>query len=173
MQSTMMNAPLDTAAILRHGSRVHPTARVRTMQPDGSVKVGTFADVARRSAQLAHALRDCGVTGDERVATLMWNNQEHVEAYCAVPSMGAVLHTLNIRLSPEQLGYIANHARDEGVIVDMTLAPLLARALPDMPSVPTVIAVGHGDTDTWRATGTPVPPYHALRTTHLPPFECP
>ena len=99
MKSTMMNVQLTTAAILRHGARVHGAARVRTLQPDGSVKIGTFAQVGRRSAQLAHALRACGVTGDERVATLMWNNQEHVEAYCAVPSMGAVLHTLNPRLT--------------------------------------------------------------------------
>ena len=145
MQSTMMNIPLTTAAILRHGSRVHATARVRTLQPDGSVKVGTFADVGRRSAQLAHALRACGVTGDERVATLMWNNQEHVEAYCAVPSMGAVLHTLNPRLAPEQLVYIANHADDWVVLVDGTLAPLLAAVLPQLAQVRTVVVAGGVD----------------------------
>ena len=79
MQSTMMNFPLTTAAILRHGSSVHSSATVRTLQSDGSVKVGTFAEVGRRAAQLANALRGCGITGDERVATFMWNNQEHVE----------------------------------------------------------------------------------------------
>lgn len=104
MQSTMMNFPLTTAAILRHGSSVHSSATVRTLQSDGSVKVGTFAEVGRRAAQLANALRGCGITGDERVATFMWNNQEHVEAYCAVPSMGAVLHTLNPCPTPEQPG---------------------------------------------------------------------
>jgi fatty-acyl-CoA synthase len=145
MQSTMMNVPLTTSAILRHGSRVHATARVRTLQPDGSVKVGTFAEVARRSAQLAHALRVGGVTGDERVATLMWNNQEHVEAYCAVPSMGAVLHTLNPRLTPEQLIYIANHADDRVVLVDGSLAPLLAAVLPQLPRVRTVVVTGGVD----------------------------
>ncbi|KRE98959.1 MULTISPECIES: long-chain fatty acid--CoA ligase [Nocardioides] len=145
MQSTMMNIPLTTAAILRHGSRVHATARVRTLQPDGSVKVGTFADVGRRSAQLAHALRARGVTGDERVATLMWNNQEHVEAYCAVPSMGAVLHTLNPRLAPEQLVYIANHADDRVVLVDGTLATLLAAVLPQLAQVRTVVVTGGVD----------------------------
>lgn len=140
-----MNIPLTTAAILRHGSRVHATARVRTLQPDGSVKVGTFADVGRRSAQLAHALRACGVTGDDRVATLMWNNQEHVEAYCAVPSMGAVLHTLNPRLAPEQLVYIANHADDRVVLVDGALAPLLAAVLPQLAQVRTVVVTGGVD----------------------------
>ncbi|WP_278258217.1 AMP-binding protein [Nocardioides convexus] len=73
------------------------------------------------------------MTGDDRVATLMWNNQEHVEAYCAVPSMGAVLHTLNPRLTPEQLVYIANHADDRVVLVDGTLAPLLEAVLPQAP----------------------------------------
>ncbi|BAE46229.1 MULTISPECIES: AMP-binding protein [Rhodococcus] len=74
--------------------------------------------------QWAHALRACGVAGDERVATLMCNNQEHVEAYCAVASMGAVLHTLNPRLSAEQLAYIGNHAEDRGIIVEGSLVPL-------------------------------------------------
>lgn len=71
MQSTMMNVQLTTAAILRHGASVHGAARVRTLQPDGAVSGATFAEVGRRSAQLAHALRACGVAGDDRVATLM------------------------------------------------------------------------------------------------------
>lgn len=145
MRSTMMTIPLTTAAILRHGEQVHPTARVRTLQPDGSVKVGTFAELGRRSAQLAHALRACGINGDERVATLMWNNQEHVEAYCAVPSMGAVLHTLNPRLTPEQLIYIAQHADDRVVLVDGTLSPLLAAILPHLARVHTVVVTGGVD----------------------------
>ncbi|NED03877.1 long-chain fatty acid--CoA ligase, partial [Streptomyces sp. SID6648] len=71
----------------------------------------SFAEIGARAAQLAHALReDLGVGDDERVATLMWNNAEHVEAYFAIPSMGAVLHTLNLRLPAEQLAWIINHA---------------------------------------------------------------
>lgn len=145
MQSTIMNAPLTTAAILRHGSNVHRFANVRTLQPDGTVRTATFAEVGRRSAQLANALRARGISGDERVATLMWNNQEHVEAYCAVPSMGAVLHTLNPRLTPEQLAYIANHANDRVVIVDGSLASLLAPVLPQISSVHTVVVTGDVD----------------------------
>ena len=72
--------PLTTAAILRHGSSVRGSATVRTLQPDGSVKVASFAEIGRQSARLANALRGCGITGDERVAAFMWNNQEHVEA---------------------------------------------------------------------------------------------
>src|SRR5689334_2613497 len=80
-----------------------------------------------------------------RVGTFMWNNQEHLEAYLAIPSMGAVLHTLNIRLFPEQVTYIANHAEDEVVIVDSSLIPLLARVLPEMKTVRTVLVTGDGD----------------------------
>ncbi len=173
MQSTMMNVQLTTAAILRHGARVHATARVRTLQPDGSVRTGTFAEVGRRSAQLAHALRACGVVGDERVATLMWNNQEHVEAYCAVPSMGAVLHTLNPRLTPEQLVYIANHADDRVVIVDGTLAPLLAAVLPQLAEVHTVVVTGGVDLAPLERDGLTVVGYDDFIGGHLETFEWP
>jgi fatty-acyl-CoA synthase len=94
---------------------------------------------------LANALTSLGVKGDARVGTFMWNNQEHLEAYLAIPSMGAVLHTLNIRLFPEQVIYIANHAEDEVVIADSSLVPLLARVLPEMKSVRTVLVTGDGD----------------------------
>ena len=96
-------------------------------------------------AQLAHGLRQLGVTDGDRVATFMWNNQEHLEAYFAAPCMGAVLHTLNIRLSGEQIAFIANQAEDRVVLVDMSVAPLLAAVLPEMTSVHTVVAVGEGD----------------------------
>lgn len=145
MQSTMMDVPLTTAAILRHGSSVHGSATVRTLQPDGTVKVGTFAEVGRRAAQLANALKACGITADERVATFMWNNQEHVEAYLAVPSMGAVLHTLNLRLTSDQLVYIGNHAEDQIVIVDGSLVSMLAPVLPQIKSVRTVVVTGDVD----------------------------
>src|SRR5262249_3436425 len=103
-------------------------------------------EIGRRAAQLAHGLRErLGVTGDQRVGTLMWNNAEHLTAYFAVPSMGAVLHTLNLRLFPEQLIYIANHAEDRVVIVDTTLIPLLAGVMPHLTTVEHVVVVGGGD----------------------------
>src|SRR6266699_2337997 len=85
--------------------------------------------------------RGC-VDGDQRVATLMWNNAEHLEAYLAVPSMGAVLHTLNLRLEPEIIGYIASHAGDDIVIVDSSLVPLLAQVLPHAAAIRHVIVTG-------------------------------
>lgn len=173
MQSTMMNVQLTTAAILRHGASVHGAARVRTLQPDGAVSGATFAEVGRRSAQLAHALRACGVAGDDRVATLMWNNQEHVEAYCAVPSMGAVLHTLNPRLSAEQLAYIGNHAEDRVVIVDGSLAPLLAPVLPQIAGVHTVVVTGEVDPAPLRHDGVSVVGYEDFIAGHPETFDWP
>jgi fatty-acyl-CoA synthase len=106
----------------------------------------SYAEIGAGAAQLAHALHDdLGVTGDQRVGTFMWNNAEHLIAYFAVPSMGAVLHTLNIRLFPDQVAYIANHASDRVVIVDTTLIPLLAKILPQMSTVEHVVVVGGGD----------------------------
>jgi fatty-acyl-CoA synthase len=147
MKSTMMATPLQVSRLLEHGSTVHGETEVLTWTggPSGPRRT-TFAEIGRRAAQLAHALRDdLGITGDQRVATFMWNNAEHLIAYFAVPSMGAVLHTLNIRLFPEQLIYIAGHAEDKVVIVDSTLIPLLARVLPQMTTVEHVVVVGDGD----------------------------
>jgi fatty-acyl-CoA synthase len=173
MQSTMMNVPLTTTAILRHGSSVHGSATVRTLQPDGTMKVGTFAEVGQRSAQLANALRGCGITSDERVATFMWNNQEHVEAYCAVPSMGAVLHTLNPRLTSEQLVYIGNHAQDQVVIVDGSLAPLLAPVLSQITSMHTVVVTGDVDLAPLRHDGVTVVGYEEFISAQPETFDWP
>ena len=98
-------------------------------------------------AQLAHGLRRLGVRPGERVATFLWNTQEHLEAYFAIPCMGAVLHTLNIRLSDDEIEFIVYDAEDRVVIVDMSLASQLAAMLPRMETVHTVVAVGDGDLD--------------------------
>ncbi|MFC0005024.1 fatty acid--CoA ligase [Micromonospora siamensis] len=140
-----MDAPLQVARILEHGSTVHGTAEVVTWT-GAEPRRTSYAEVGRDAARLAHALHDeLGVTGDERVATFMWNNAEHLVAYFAVPSMGAVLHTLNIRLFPDQVTYIANHAQDRVVIVDSTLIPLLAKAIGGMTTLRHVVVVGGGD----------------------------
>src|ERR1051325_7914343 len=118
MRSTMMETPLLISRLLEHGRTVHGSSEVITWTAAGPRSM-RYAEVGAAAARLAHALHDdLGVTGDERVATLMWNNAEHLIAYAAVPSMGAVLHTLNLRLFPDQLAYIANHAGDRVVIVD-------------------------------------------------------
>jgi len=138
MRSTMMDTPLTISAILRYGTSAYGEREVVTATP-GGVRRRTYREIGTRSAQLANALRSLGVDADQRVATLMWNNAEHLEAYLAIPSMGAVLHTLNLRLDQAVIGYIAEHAGDEVVIADATLAPLLASVLPHAPSIRHVI----------------------------------
>src|ERR1017187_9894720 len=134
----MMDIPLTVTRIMQYGSTVYGYREVVTCTPDGSRRQ-SYAQTGARAAQLANALRRLGIDGDQRVATLMWNNAEHLEAYLAIPSMGAVLHTLNLRLDPAVIGYIAEHAGDEVVIADVTLAPLLASVLPYAPSIRHVI----------------------------------
>ena len=124
----MQDAPLLVSGILRHGQRVYGDSQVVTVEADG-YRTATFAEVAARAEQLAAALGRLGVRRGDRVGTFCWNNQTHIEAYLAVPSMGAVLHTLNIRLFPEQLAYVVNHAEDRVIIVD---ASLIAAARPGL-----------------------------------------
>ena len=138
MRSTMMDVPLTVTAIMRHGTTSYADSEVVTLTTD-SMRRQTYETTGARAAKLANALRSLGVDGDQRVATLMWNNAEHLEAYLAIPSMGAVLHTLNLRLDPQVIGYIADHAGDDVVIVDATLVPLLARVLPHAPAIRHVI----------------------------------
>jgi fatty-acyl-CoA synthase len=116
---------------------------VTTWTADGTPRRRSFAEIGTRATRLAAALRDTlGVAPDDRVATLMWNNAEHVEAYLAVPAMGAVLHTLNLRLPADQLVWIANHAADRVVIADATLLPLLTPLLPAMSGVEHLVVSG-------------------------------
>src|SRR5215467_8983290 len=140
MLGTMQDGQLSIANLLRHGSRVHATAEVVTWTGDGARR-STYAEVAKESARLANALRGLGVTSDQRVGTFMWNNTEHIVAYLAIPAMRAVLHTLNIRLFPEQLSYIVNHAEDKVILVDGTLVPLPAKQVPTFETVEHIIVV--------------------------------
>ncbi|MGW8630273.1 long-chain fatty acid--CoA ligase [Streptomyces sp. NPDC055793] len=144
--STMQDVPLLISRILTHGSTIHGSSQVTTWTGEDEPHRRSFAEIGARAAQLAHALRDdLAVGDDERVATLAWNNAEHVEAYFAIPSMGAVLHTLNLRLPPEQLAWIVNHAADRVVIANGSLLPLLAPLLPHLKTVEHVVVTGPGD----------------------------
>ncbi len=141
LESTMMDFPLTINMIFRHGRRVHGDSQVITMA-DGDAEIGTFAQVADRACQLAHAFGDLGIGESDRVGTFAWNNQEHLEAYFAAPCMGAVLHTLNIRLFPEQLVYVVNHAEDKVVIVDDSLLPLVAAVKDQFTTVEHFVVTG-------------------------------
>lgn len=140
MQGLMQDVPLNLPGLIRHAERLHPWKKVATKTADG-VKTATFGEVISRSRRLASALRKLGVKGDERVATLCWNHQEHLEAYIAVPCMGAVLHTLNIRLFPDDIAYIVGHAEDRVVIVDKSLWPLWEKVAARVTCVRDVIVV--------------------------------
>lgn len=141
IHSTMMHAPLTVQRLRAHGARHHAHARIASF--DGSrVGSATFGEVAQRSERLAAGLATLGVESGDRVATLCWNHQAHMEAYLAVPGMGAVLHTLNLRLFSQQLAFVIEHAEDRVLIVDASLLQLLAELWQRLPSVRTVIVVG-------------------------------
>ncbi|MGH9306294.1 MAG: long-chain fatty acid--CoA ligase [Acidimicrobiales bacterium] len=144
MRSTMANTQLTISSILRHGQAVYADSTVTTYE-GGPVRRASFAQVGQRTERLAKALGRLGVNPGDRIGTFCWNHQEHVEAYLAIPSMGAVLHTLNIRLFPEQLAYVINHAEDRFVLVDDSLVPLLARVRHELKTVEGFIVVGNGD----------------------------
>jgi fatty-acyl-CoA synthase len=135
---------LTVSAILQHGRTVFRNSEVVTWQGDGARRV-SFADLGANAERLANALAGLGVGPGDRVGTLCWNSQEHLEAYFAVPGMGAVLHTLNLRLPPGQLAHIINHAEDKVVIVDATLLPLLAAVASQLKTVEHFVLIGEGD----------------------------
>jgi len=171
----MMATPLQVSRLVEYGSTVHGDAEVVTWTGAASgPRRSSLGEVGRRAAQLAHALRDdLGVTGDQRIGTLMWNNAEHLTAYAAVPSMGAVLHTLNLRLFPEQLAYIVNHAEDRVVIVDDTVIPLFAGVLPKLSTVEHVIVVGDGDAGSLGVAGKAVHRWDELLAAKPDRYEWP
>ncbi len=144
MQSTMPDFPLTIGHLFDHGKVTYADSVVVTAGLEGVRRI-TFAELAGRVERLAAALRRLGVRTGDRVATFAWNTQEHEEAYFAVPCMGAVLHTLNIRLFPEQLRYIVDHAEDKVVIVDACLAPAIAPVLDAVGTVRHVVVYGDGD----------------------------
>jgi fatty-acyl-CoA synthase len=175
----MQNWPLTITAILRHACGVNGDRVVTTATGQGGAAATsglghrslTYREVGEQAARLAHALRGLGITGDERVATFQWNNAEHLVAYLAIPAMGAVLHTLNIRLAPEQIAFIANEAEDRVIIADSSLLPLLAPVLPQLTTVHTVIVVGDGDTSA--LTGPTVVRYDELLAAQPAEFDWP
>ena len=120
----MMKYGLTLSAMLRRAEELFGHKEVVTRRPDGSLHRYKYADFVRRSKKLAVALGEIGVGDGDRVATLSWNHYHHFEAYFGIPLSGGVLHTLNLRLHPEELAYIVNHARDKVLIVDDVLLPL-------------------------------------------------
>ena len=132
MQSTMMTAPLSLNMVLDRAGKVFHEVGIVTRRPDKSLHRTTYGAVYHRARRLAKALVAAGLKPGDRVATLMWNSAQHLEAYLAIPAAGGVVHTLNLRLFPEDIAYIAKHAGDRFLIVDDCLLPLLEKFRKDV-----------------------------------------
>lgn len=143
MKSTMMSSPLLLTSMVERASKLFPGVEIVSARPDGSLHRGTYRDLHRRSRQLAAALQRAGIAQGDRVATLMWNEQEHLEAYFSVPAVGAVVHTLNLRLHPDEITYIANHAQDRFLIVDDVLLDIFEQIRPRV-KFERILVVGGG-----------------------------
>ncbi|HEV7213395.1 MAG TPA: AMP-binding protein, partial [Blastococcus sp.] len=143
MRGLMQDYPLTIDAIFRHVEKHFGDQAIATNGPDGVVRT-TYADWAQRTRRLGGVLDGLAISDGGRVGTFAWNSARHMELYFAAPSTGRVLHTLNIRLFPEQLTYIANHAEDEAVFVDRTLLPLLWPVIDSMKTIHTVVVMDDG-----------------------------
>jgi fatty-acyl-CoA synthase len=141
MDATMMHMPMTVRMIMEHGANVFPESCVSTF--DGTdFHTRTYADIAHNAAKLASVLQSLGVTHGDVVGTFSWNNTAHMEAYLAIPSMGAVMHTVNLRLSPEHVAYVINHAKDKVLLLDGSLAEVFAPVVPLLETVETLLVTG-------------------------------
>ena len=120
----MMPFPLTIAPLLERAGTLFPNVEIVSSRPDNSIHRYTYRDMYQRARALAAALQSIGLRRGDRVATLMWNHSAHLEAYFGIPSVGGVLHTLNLRLHPDELTHIVNHAEDRWLIVDDVLLPM-------------------------------------------------
>jgi acyl-CoA synthetase (AMP-forming)/AMP-acid ligase II len=171
IRSTMQDYQLTIGAIMRHGARVYPGSECVTWTGSGTRRA-SYAEITQNAGRLAAALARLGIGTNDPVGTFMWNNQEHLEAYFGVPGMGAVLHTLNIRLPGAQVAQIAGHAGDRIIIVDDSLVPLLAKIKDELPSVEAFIVNGTGDASALEG-GVPVLRYDELLKAESPGYDWP
>ncbi len=137
----MQDRPLSISSLIEHANAFHPDVEIVSRTVEGPIYRCTWRDVHRRSKQVAKALVALGVAPGERIATLAWNGYRHLELYYGVSGMGAVLHTINPRLFPEQIEYIVNHADDQYLFFDVTFAPLVARLAPALKGVKGFVAM--------------------------------
>jgi fatty-acyl-CoA synthase len=130
----MMNRPLSVIELLRYAAEIHSAGEIVSVRTEGDLHRQTYAETFKRTAQLAHGLAALGVQQGDRVATLAWNGYRHFELYYAVSGMGAVCHTINPRLSAEQMLYIIGHAEDRVLFVDLTFVPILEALKDHLPA---------------------------------------
>lgn len=147
----MQHTPLLMARLLDRGARVAPTEEIVTATANG-VRRQSVRDTRNRAHQLAHALAAAGIRVGDRVGTFMWNGSRHLEAYHATAGIGAVLHTLNLRLSDKDLEYIIGHAQDRIIIADADTLPLLEALKGRIPSVERIIVATEEDSRNWKTS---------------------
>jgi fatty-acyl-CoA synthase len=135
LHGQMMDVPLTVSSLLAHASRYFGTTEIVSKRVEGDVHRYTYRDCERRAKQLAQALIALGVEAGDRIGTLAWNGYRHLETYYGTTGFGAVCHTINPRLFPEQIAYIVNHADDSYVLFDLTFAPLVDMLAPQCPNV--------------------------------------
>ena len=135
MRGMMMDVPLMISSIITYAARFHGDAEIVSRSVEGPIHRYTYREAAARSAQLAHALRSLGVKPSDRIGTLAWNTYRHFELYYGVSGIGAVCHTVNPRLHPEQIAYIINHADDGYLFLDLTFVPLVEALVDQLPNV--------------------------------------
>ena len=135
MLGLMMDAPLLITDLIRHADRHHGETEIVSKTVEGGIHRYNYREAHKRSRRLANALAALGVKPSDRVATLAWNGFRHFEVYYAVAGSGAVVHTINPRLFPDQIAYIANHAEDKFVFFDLTFLPLVERLAPQFKTV--------------------------------------
>jgi acyl-CoA synthetase (AMP-forming)/AMP-acid ligase II len=168
--STMMDTQLTMPVLMDRGPALAPRVEIVSKMRD-QVHRYTYADLGKRARQLANALTKLGIKQGDRVATFAWNSFRHLEVYYAVPCMGAVLHTLNIRLSPNDLEYIVNHAEDSVVCVDEDLLPLLEKLSGKIPTVEHFIVMSN--TSEFSTSLTPTHDYETLISAESSDFAWP
>ena len=144
----MQRTPLLMSRLVDRGAAIAPDAEIVTATADGARRQ-TLAETRDRAHALAHALADAGIRPGDRVGTFMWNGSRHLEAYHATAGMGAVLHTLNIRLSAADLEYIIGHAEDRLIIADADTLPLLGALAGRIPSVERVVVAVEAGLEDW------------------------
>ena len=143
MTGLMMDYPLTLTHILERSAKIYPSREIASRLDDGSMHRYTYRDFHQRVHRLAHVLAGLGLQAGDRVGTLCWNSSRHLELYFAIPCAGCVLHTLNLRLAPDQLAYIVNHAEDRVIFVDESLLPILEPIRGELKSVRHIIVLGN------------------------------
>jgi fatty-acyl-CoA synthase len=147
MDGLMMDYPLTLTHLFRHGVRYFPEQEIVTQRAEGEPHRYTFAQFGARTEQLARALDRIGVHPGDRVGTFAFNTYPHLECYFAIPGKGAVLHTLNIRLFPDDLAFVINDAEDQVIFCERSVLPLLQRIGDRIPSVRLIVLMGEGEAD--------------------------